>query len=193
MELTTHATRSFDEQGYATPPPLRKYRYFMAVLAVFAAVTTIAVPAYAATYSWNSKSNPLTARNGDGDALAQGYGTWKIGTTSSGTRSQGYGYLRDAKEKNGYRVYFELHTYVNSGLCIAPQYTSCSSKYFFWAKQFSDFNKETWGRGSWSPQFYSSTSVDPGGDFARAGFEVAESNKGPDSQSGMTLTRGNKY
>lgn len=168
-------------------------RRAIAVVAIVVAGVASTAPAYAATRSWNSKSKPLTTRNGNGKALAQGYGTWKVGTTSSGTRSQTYGYLRDADSGNGYKVYFEMETYVNSGYCLQPQFTSCSGKYYKLANQFSNFNKETWGSGSWSPRFYASTKLDPVADYARAALHTAESNKGPDSKSGKFFTKGNKY
>lgn len=172
--------------------PLRWRRVLAGGIVILACLTT-AMPAYAATRSWNSASKPLTAYNGNGIALAKGYGTWKIGTTANGTRSQAYGYLKDTAPRNGYRVYFELFTWVNSGYCIQPEYTSCNAKYFYYAKQFSDFDKETWGSDYWSPRFYASAGLPGSASYARAEMQVAESNKGPDTDSGSTFTTGSKY
>jgi len=162
------------------------------VVAVMAIVVATTAPAYAATRSWNSKAKPLTAYQ-DGKAMAQGYGTWKIGTTSNGTRSQAYGHLRDRAPRNKRNVYFELFTWVNAGYCLQPEYTSCNQKFFYWRKQFSNSNKETWNQNTWSPTFYASTSVSPRGNYARAQMQVSESKRGPDLKSGFTYTKGNKY
>lgn len=167
-------------------------RRLITVVVVVAAGVATAAPAYAATRYWNSQSSPLTAYSGD-KKLAQGYGTWNIGTTTNGTRSRAYGYLRDPQPSNGYKIYFELFTQTNSGYCIQPDYTSCNAQYYYYAKQFSDFDKETWGSSSWSPQFYASTGVASSGNYARAQMQVAESNYGPDSDSGSTFTKGNAY
>lgn len=140
---------------------------------------------------WNSYNTPLTVSD-DGQEKGQGYGTWKIGTTVNGTRSQSWGYLRD-RHDNGHKVYFELKTYVNAGLCYSPEYTSCTAQWYYHAKQFSDFNKETWSGSSWSPEFYASTDVSAAASNARGRFTVAESNGGPDLHSGEKYTWGNRY
>lgn len=140
---------------------------------------------------WNSYSTPLTVSD-DGREKGQGYGTWKIGTTVNGTRSQSWGYLRD-RHDNGHKVYFELKTYRNSGSCVSPEYTSCKADWYYHAKQFSDFNKETWSGSSWSPEFYASTGVSDSASYLRGRFTVAESNGGPDLHSGPKYTWGNRY
>lgn len=161
------------------------------IAASMLAITVISSPAYAVVRNWNSKLVPLQAKDGS-TKKASGYGTWKIGTTSSGTRSQAYGYLRD-DDSNGYNVYWELFTYVNAGSCFQPDYTSCTAHYYYYDQQFSNFNKETWNHNYWSGQFYGSTSVASDGDFARAQMQVSESNSGPDTHSGYTYTKGNHY
>ncbi len=155
------------------------------------AVLLVSSPAYATLYYWNSGNEPLTASD-DGDKKAAGYGSWKIGTTVNGTRSQAYGYLKDLDD-NGHNVYFELFTQTNAGYCIQPGYTSCDSKWYTWKSQFSDFDKETWGKDYWSSEFYASTSVNPDADYARARMRVSESNWGADTHSGSTYTKGNRY
>lgn len=156
------------------------------------ALTFSAVPsAQAKDRGWNKEDEPLIAKD-DGKKKASGYGYWNIGTTSNGTRSRAYGYLKD-NHKNGHNVFFELFTQTNSGICFAPQYTECSSKYYTYDKQFSEFNKETWNGDYWSHKLYASTGVSSGGNYARASMRVGESNKGPDLHSGPTLTKGNKY
>lgn len=168
------------------------YRAAGLASATIVALTTFAVTAEAGTLrNWNSLSTPLTVKD-DGREKGQGYGTWKIGTTTNGTRSQAWGYLRD-RHANGYKVFFELQTYTNAGICFSPEYTSCQADWYYYAQQFSDFNKETWSGSSWSPEFYSSTGVSANASYARGRFRVGESNKGPDLHSGPKYTKGNKY
>ncbi|WP_377324603.1 hypothetical protein ACFJIY_07095 [Pimelobacter simplex] len=162
------------------------------LVASIAVVLVLGPPADAKVRKWNSLETPLTAYD-NGKAKASGYGTWQIGTTVNGTRSQAYGYLRDRDTTNDNAVYFELFTQTNAGTCLAPEYTSCSASYFTYASQFSDFDKETWRKGTWSPRFYASTALNPSGSYARALMQVSESNSGPDSHSKNTFTKGNPY
>lgn len=159
-------------------------------LAVLMAAAFMASPASAARY-WNSRTTPLQATD-DGDKKASGYGRWQIGTTIHGTRSQAYGYLRD-DDANGKNVYFKLTTQTNSGYCIQPDFTQCNAEYFYYAEAFSDFDKETWNKDYWSPEFYTSTAVSDSGSYARAKMTVHESNGGPDTNSGATYTKGYAY
>lgn len=156
------------------------------------AVLLMSTPAFAAARHWNSRANPLIASDGGHDKAA-GYGTWTIGVTKNGTRSQAYGYLKDL-ESNGKNVYFELFTQSNAGYCVQPQYTSCSADWYGYESQFSGFDKETWNHDYWNDTaFYASTSVNPSGDFARGRMQVSESNWGPDTHSGSTYTKGKPY
>lgn len=172
----------------------RRHAGVLACAALLGAALFALVPADAdaANRYWNSKSSPLTAYDG-GKAKAQGYGYWKIGTTQNGTRSQAFGYLRDADTKNGYKVYFQLRSHFNAGYCVQPKYTSCNATWYAGSSAHSEFNKETWGSSKWSGRLYTSTGVSGAGSYARAQMQVAESNKGPDSFSGSTYTLGNKY
>lgn len=156
-----------------------------------ATVLLMSSPADAKLRAWNSKATPLTVSDGSTKKGA-GYGTWKIGTTVNGTRSQAYGYLKDL-DNNGHNVYFELFTQTNAGHCIAPQYTQCDAQYYHWRAQFSDFDKETWNNDYWSGEFYASTDVNPSGNYSRARMRVSESNGGPDTHSGSKYTKGNPY
>lgn len=177
----------------ASPPArFRAGALLLPLLSSLAIVAVLGAPAEAKVRSWNDATTPLTVFEG-GKAKGAGYGTWQIGTTVNGTRSQAYGYLRDRDPGNGYKVYFELITQSNSGICLSPEYTSCTAEFYDGARQFSDFDKETWGKSSWSPRFYASTAVSPSGSFARARMRVGESNKGPDSHSKNKLTKGNPY
>jgi hypothetical protein len=110
----------------------------------------------------------------------------------NGTRSQAWGYLRD-RHNNGNKVFFELITQTNSGICVSPEYTQCEADWYYYDDQFSDFNKETWSGTSWSPEFYASTGVKDSGSYARGRFTVGESNGGPDLHSGPKYTKGNEY
>ena len=164
----------------------------MLVLGLLLAMGAVVPSATAATVRyWNSQSNPLIASD-SGAKKAAGYGKWTIGTTSNGTRSQAWGYLKDL-DANGKNVYFELFTQTNAGYCLQPDYTSCNAKYYEWNSAFSDFNKETWNRNYWSPEFYTSTNLNPSGNYARARMQVSESNSGPDTHSGDSFTKGNAY
>lgn len=168
----------------------RRLGQLVAVLVGAAAVVGSGGPAVAELY-WAKKNYPLVASD-NGVRKAAGAGRWTYGNTENGTRSKAYGYLKDL-QANGKNVYFELFTWTNSGYCLQPDYTQCSAEYYLWASQYSNFDKETWDRNYWSPEFYASTSVNPSGDYLRAHMQVSESNSGPDTHSGFIILEGRPY
>lgn len=118
--------------GGKLPTTIRRTLAQVVALALaIACAVALASPSDAAKKrKWNSKSTPLTLK--DGDVLkAQGYGKWTIGTTSSGTRSQAWGYLRD-RHANGFNVFYRLDTYTNAGYCLSPEYVSCDQVWYPW-------------------------------------------------------------
>ena len=143
--------------------------------------------------SWNSSTTPLTVKNEGGTPAGQGYGNWTIATGGTGTESKAYGYLRDLLPGNGYNVYFKLETWTNAGYCVQPEYTSCSSQYYYYAQQFSGGTKETWNQNYWSPKYLAATRLNPSGSYARAHMFVQESNNFGDPWSGPTITSGIAY
>lgn len=136
---------------------------------------------------FNSKDAPLTvSRLGD---HAYTYGSWSISTKTDGTRSRGAVWLQTNSPNNNYPAFVEMETWVNSGHCIEPQYTSCSKQYFKHA--------ETWTgeqRAASYKRFNLSTNLTPSADYARGVFRVKMAIRwAPDPTSGDSYTKGMKY
>lgn len=141
---------------------------------------------------WNSASNPLIVKNESGNDAGAGYGNWRVETTSVGTESRAFGYLKDLRA-NGNNVYFKLETWTNAGYCISPDYVSCTAEYYYYREEFSGGNKETWNQNYWSPKYLAATLVNPSADYARPHMFVQESNDFGDPYAGPTITKGNAY
>lgn len=83
----------------------------------------------AAAVTWNSSSNPLTVTGYS--STGKGYGTWTVSTSSDGTRYRTGANLWMHNADN-HKVYAQTSNYANAGLCVAPQYTSCSQSYYYY-------------------------------------------------------------
>lgn len=83
----------------------------------------------------------------------------------------------------------ELVTFVNAGICVAPQYTQCNQHYYWHAKANSQRTAlNTYQRVS------AATSLDPHADYARARIRtVIDIPYRNDIPSNDVLTRGEKY
>ncbi|WP_433531081.1 hypothetical protein ACQPYA_02875 [Micromonospora sp. CA-263727] len=160
---------------------------FGAALAFFAAIVAPAQAAPKGTWvNWNSSSSPLTV-TGYG-STARGYGKWRVVDNSQGTRSYTSGYYWYSNADN-HKKYGWMMTQSNSGLCVAPQYTSCSSSYYNYTSNESSHSNTTGGQ--WLDF---STRVDPGGSYARAQQKVClDVPVRSDPCSGATLTEGVPY
>ena len=91
---------------------------------------------------------------------------------------------------DNHKVFATLHTYVNAGLCVAPQYTSCSAAYYIYKSADTAHSNasDTWVNKSIT------TGLSGSADFARAGVQVVlDIPLRPDSYSGTTWTNGMKY
>jgi len=163
-------------------------------LAVFSTVvvismTLIAGPAFALKY-WAKPDTPLAAKT-DGVTQGRAYGYHEIDQTDAGTRSHAETRIYDNRE-GGDGIYIELHTYVNSGTCVAPEYTSCSQAYYF----YDDDQSNRWADNSWSPYHWTlgTTGLTATADYARGSVKVCEDqNNAPDDCSGHGISKGSKY
>lgn len=135
---------------------------------------------------WNSSSNPLVV-TGYG-STARAYGQWRIADGSAGTRS-----YHDARmtyvNADNHTKYSKMETWTNSGICIAPQYTSCTASYYFYASAGTRHsNALGW---EW---LYANTGLSSSGNYARdAAYACLDIPWRPDPCSGPTLTSGSAY
>lgn len=159
------------------------------VAVVSASVTLISGPAFAEKY-WAVPDTPLAAKT-DGVIQGRAYGYHEVDQTSAGTRSHAETRIYDNRE-GGDGIYIELHTYVNSGLCVSPEYTSCNQSYYYYAKDQST----RWSDNSWSPYGWTlgTTGLPGSADYARGSVKVCEDqNNSPDDCSGFGHSKGTKY
>lgn len=162
----------------------------MAVLAVVLATTTlVAGPAFAGK-TWAPSTAPLAAKT-DGVVQGRAYGYHEIDYTSAGTRSHAETRIYDNKE-GGDGIYIELHTYLNAGYCVSPDYVSCNQQYYFYDKDQST----RWSDNSWSAYHWTlgTTGVSATADYARGSVKVCEDqNNAPDDCSGFGISKGTAY
>ena len=163
-----------------------------ALLAAAAAGTLAmtASPVAAATKWWAPQSAPLAAKT-DGVVQGRAYGYHEIDQTSSGTRSHAEVRLYDNKP-GGQSIYIELHTYVNAGYCLAPEYTSCDAQYYY----YDDDESNRYSDASWSPFGWTlgTTGLPASADYARGSVHVCEDqNNEPDDCSGWGHSKGSAY
>lgn len=120
--------------------------------------------------------------------MGKAYGYWNLEVTSNGLRSHGYAKLID-KQADGNPVYADMKTQSNSGICVSPEYTSCTAAWFDYA------HDETvrYYDNAWSSYKPMTTAVDPSGSTARARVHVCEDNYFGDPCSGFGYSKGNKY
>lgn len=145
-------------------------------------VASISLPATASAWNYQSQSNPLKTSNGRG----QGFGTGKVTDGSNGTVGQVTGTTRDRAPGND-PIYWEASTWGNSGLCFAPEYTSCSQAYYHKGSfKGTSFNSGEWRRST------NSKAVPPDVSYYRINFKVCEAIRyRPDSCSGESIPRSN--
>ena len=135
---------------------------------------------------WNSSSNPLVV-TGYG-STAKAYGQWRVADSSGGTRS-----FLDSNtwysNADNHKKYATLDTYVNSGYCIQPNYTSCSVAYYWYAyDETSHSNSTSW---TW---LYADTDIPIEASYAKALVHVClDIPLRPDPCSGGAATTGTEY
>lgn len=163
---------------------------FLSIAAGGALAFAAAAPAQAAAkgtwVNWNSSSNPLSA-SGYG-STAKGYGKWRVVDNSQGTRSYTSGYYWYSNADN-HKKYGWMMTQSNSGICYAPEYTSCTASFYNYTSNESTHSNVTGGQ--WLDF---STKVDPSGSTARAQERVClDVPVRSDPCSGTTYTQGEPY
>jgi hypothetical protein len=90
---------------------------------------------------------------------------------------------------DNHKVYNFWATMSNSGVCLQPNYTSCTQAYFYYT---SDESAHQSGTG-WQ-YHYNTSAVDPTGSYARAEIHVnLDIPWRPDPSSGAILTTGTAY
>lgn len=149
-------------------------------------VTAGAAEAKGEYHAWNSYGNPLVV-SGYG-STAKAYGQWRIADGSGGTRS-----YHDARvtysNADNHTKYSKMSTYTNSGYCIAPQYTTCSQSYYFFASASTPHSNV----GGWQ-WLYANTGLNSTASFARdAAYVCLDVPWRPDPCSGPTYTAGSEY
>ena len=110
--------------------------------------------------TWNSASNPLVA-SGYG-SKAYGYGQWRVADGSSGTRSYFDARVKYSNADN-HTKYGKFTTQTNAGICVAPEYTSCTASYYSWASAATAHSNVAGYQ--W---LYANTSLNSSGNYARA-------------------------
>lgn len=143
-------------------------RRAVAALVAVAAGGALAVAAGSAAQAkgeykyWNSSSNLLVV-TGYG-STAKAYGQWRVADSSNGTRSflDSNTWYANADNHKKY-AYFE--TWVNSGYCIQPNYTSCSVAYYAYASAETAHSNN----GNWE-WLYANTDIPANASYAKAGI-----------------------
>ncbi len=136
---------------------------------------------------WNSATSPLTV-TGYG-STGRAYGGWRLYTGTDGTRAYTDANMKVNNAAN-HRVYVQSQTWLNAGLCVSPQYTSCSSSYYYHATATSNRISSS----SWTWHYGFSTGLDGSADFARAAIRARlDIPWRTDPSAGPTYTNGSKY
>lgn len=151
-----------------------------------------ASPASAApVQQWAEPGKPLIATDADGLQRAWAYGSWQVVATDNGTRSVADGKVAQPSAGAHNGSYFRLETYVNSGICFQPEYTSCDSQYYYFeAAESTRVSTKEYPR-RWLTV---TTALSPGASYARAAMQACEDRKyRPDPCSSPLFTRGNDY
>jgi hypothetical protein len=115
--------------------------------------------------NWASASAPLTVK-GQG-STGKGYGSWQVSSGGDGTRSRLTANLW-YHNADDHKVFARMETWVNSGICVAPQYTSCSAAYYF----EDDVDTRHSNQNDRWVNVRSSTGVPGSASYARAGIQV---------------------
>lgn len=155
-----------------------------------AAVAVLILMGYSSSalaLSWNSAATPLTV-TGYG-STGKGHGTWTISTGTDGTRYRTSASLYLINADN-HKVYAKTSNYSNSGVCFAPDYTSCQQSFYLHnTSETTHYNvAKTW------KTFSSSAAVNGTADYHRAAINVKlDVPWKADPSSGATWTTGIKY
>ena len=137
------------------------------LLKVLAATATLSLmgiaPSMAAFYT-----PTLNVYNGSGIHVGQGYGTYEKLNTSSGTVNRMTGATRDL-HPGGNSIYWQADFSSSAGICIAPQYTSCTQQFYAYnSVQGTRSNGSGW-LTSWNQ-----AAVNRNATSTRANFKVCE-------------------
>ncbi|QOQ39539.1 hypothetical protein [Trueperella pecoris] len=98
------------------------------------------------------------------------------------------GYVK-INNADDHKAMLELVTYVNSGLCFAPQYTNCNQQYYWHQRA----NSQRVAFPAYQ-RVAATTSLSPNADYARARIRVViDIPYRNDIVSNDVLTRGEKY
>lgn len=159
------------------------------LLCALAALALVTGPAYAVNY-WAKPTTPLAAKT-DGVTQGRAFGYHEVDQTENGTRSHAETRLYD-QNPGGSGIYIKLQTYVNAGICFAPDYTSCQQPYYPYAEDGSARWKESrWSAYGWT---LGTTGLPGEADYARGSVRVCEDqNNSPDDCSGWAYSAGSKY
>lgn len=147
------------------------------------AISSGAVPGALAASVWSSQTSVQAY-----DMSAYTYAEFWVGSSPYGTKAHYNAYLRNSTGA-GYRIYDTLATWTNAGTCFAPNYTSCTAQYYWYAQVDTAHISST----SWYKD-YRTTSVNPAADYARGRIEVSiDIPWRIDPTSDQALTQGFKY
>lgn len=95
--------------------------------AVCAGFTVASAQAYSIRY-WNSGGEPLTAFRYN--SRAEAYGNFYISTGTDGTRARSAVSMKVTPGGENLAGYVEYQLLDSSGICFAPEYTSCSQSFY---------------------------------------------------------------
>jgi hypothetical protein len=171
---------------------MNRYVTASAILAgtALSTVVILSSPAAAATKWWAPSTDPLAAKTA-GVVQGRAYGYHEIDYTSAGTRSHAEVRLYD-NHPGGQSMYIELHTYVNAGYCVSPDFVQCDAEYYY----YDDDESDRWADDSWSAYGWTlgTTAVPASADYARGSVKACEDqNNQPDDCSGWGISKGSSY
>lgn len=161
--------------------------------AALAGVTILAVGGAATVASakgeyrfWNGVSDPLTVTGYS--STGEAYGNWRVSDGGDGTRARTNARMRIDNADN-HTVYVTVETWDNTGVCFAPEYTSCTQDWFYYS------SAEAGRNNSYSWDWYgASTGVDQTASYARGHARVhLDIPWRPDPDAGPTITDGTEY
>ncbi|WP_188432335.1 hypothetical protein, partial [Ornithinimicrobium tianjinense] len=152
-----------------------------------AAAVITATPAIASSWQYpNDTGSPLRVYY-DGTERGAVAFAWRTGLNNAGAYSGLSAFRLDDRRTDGHMVYGRSITQSNAGICVSPEYTSCSQGWY----NYSSANSQGWGSTTWSGWFYQSAPTDPGADYHRGrALACIQINYWPDHCDGSVYTRG---
>lgn len=115
--------------------------------------------------------------------------SYRLANLSTGLKSQSAWKLKDTHQ-DGNLVHGTMITMVNTGLCYAPEYLSCSKEYY----SYDDAETLGWGGTYRSNWMYVSTGISTSGTYARlSGKMCVTQGNWPDECDGYAISSGWRY